>query len=52
MLVDEVGTGVGYLVFLMGLPPGEVRATRFEGRGRDGEEGISKAGSSEGGALR
>ena len=52
MLVDEVGRGVGYLVFLMGLLAGEVRATRFEGRGRDGDEGISNAGNSEGGALR
>ena len=45
--VEEVGTGVGYFWTLF-LPFGDSRATRLAGRGREGDEDTSKAGSSDG----
>jgi len=46
--VEDVGIGVGYLCFSLYFE-GETRATRFAGRGRDGEEeNGSNAGSNDG----
>lgn len=45
--VLEVGMGVGYLIKEIG-PSGPLRAPRFKGLGRPGEEDSSKGGSKEG----
>ena len=58
MPVDEVGTGVGYFDFALpyfrgeylgtAFSSGDARATRFAGRGSEGEDSGSKAGRREG----